>query len=260
MRSHFHRQNVPLVVLFAACLAAVMLFFVHEREKRQALRERSVQASAGPRDQQIQHFVLTGFDDRGKKFWDLEGGTARIDPDQTVYLDDNVTLRLRDNTLVKTSKVTWAQNSSLMTTNAPVVVNREATVIHGRGAIGRPNESFIQINRDIRMTLNASAHLTCQGPMKVYYKENKMVFFRKVRVKDSRGVLSANRMDVFMDEHKKVDKVIAIGNVVIERGTDTTHSQRAIYSLLTGAVRLEGSPEITLHKGGAGFLDSAAGN
>ena len=257
MRSHFHRLNIPVVMLFAACLVAAMLLLVHEKERRQALRVRSQAEIATSRDQEVQHFTLTGFDETGKKFWDLDGSGANVNPDQTVYLDDNVTLKLRDNTIVKTSKVTWSQNVSFMTTDAPVVVTREASVIRGRGAIGRPGESFIQINRDIRMTVNASTHLTCQGPMKIFYKENKMVFYRKVRVRDARGVLSANRMDVFLDEHKKIDKIIAVGNVVIERGTDTTHSQRAVYSLLTGAVRLEGSPEITLHKGGAGFLDSA---
>ena len=68
-------------------------------------------------------------------------------------------------------------------------------------------------------------------------------------------------MDVLFDStKKKVQEIIAIGNVVIERGTDTTHSQRAIYSMDTGSVRLEGNPEITLHKGEGNILDGALRN
>ena len=99
------------------------------------------------------------------------------------------------------------------------------------------------------MVIHPATHLTCQGPMKIFYKENKMTFYRHVRVEDERGVLKANRMDVLFDPvEKKIDQIIAVGNVTIERGTDITHSQRAIYSLVTGSVRLEGNPEITLHK------------
>jgi lipopolysaccharide export system protein LptA len=88
-----------------------------------------------------------------------------------------------------------------------------------------------------------------------------MIFYRKVKVVDERGILKANRMDVLFDpEEKKVSQIIAIGNVTIERGTDTTHSQRAIYSLATGSVRLEGNPEITLHKDSAKLLDAPIRN
>jgi len=64
----------------------------------------------------------------------------------------------------------------------------------------------------------------------------------------------------FDPDTRKIREIIAIGNVVIERGSDTTHSNRAIYSLETGSVRLEGNPEITLHKTGGSLLDGALRN
>ena len=88
-----------------------------------------------------------------------------------------------------------------------------------------------------------------------------MVFYRHVKAVDDRGVLKANRMDVLFDsEQKKVSQIIATGNVTIERGTDTTHSQRAIYTLATGSIRLEGNPEITMHKESAKILDAPLRN
>ncbi|MBI4432793.1 MAG: LPS export ABC transporter periplasmic protein LptC [Candidatus Omnitrophica bacterium] len=259
MRSPFHGHQVPVIALCTVISAAIVFFVQGMNEKRQTAKAHAREAVVkSSRDQQLQQFKLTGFDERGQKFWDLEGKAAKIDPSQTIYLDENVKFKLRDGMVVHTSRVQWSQAAGVFRTDAPVTVNRAETVIRGKGAVGRPSESFLQLNRDIQMTINASTHLTCEGPMKVFYKENKMVFFRKVRVKDSRGVLTANRMDVFFGgEDKKVDKIIAIGNVVIERGSDTTRSQRAVYSLLTGSVRLEGNPEITLHKGGSSLLDAA---
>lgn len=207
-------------------------------------------------DQKLQKFSLTGYDEKGKTFWNLEGDAAKIDPSQTVFLDQNVTLKLRDNTIVKTDHVQWTQDGGLLKTNALVFVDHQTTKIKGVGAVGRPGESFIQLNRNIEMIVNKTTRLVCDGPMKVFYKDNKFIFYRNVKVTDERGTLRANRMDVYFDPNeKKVTQIIAIGNVVIERGTDTTHSNRCIYTLATGSIRLEGNPEITLHKESTALLD-----
>ena len=135
-------------------------------------------------------------------------------------------------------------------------MTHENTVIKGRGAVGRLSDNFIQLNHDIEMLINKSTLLTCKGPLKIFFKENRMVFYRKVKIVDNRGVLTANRMDVFFDpDQKKVSKIIALGDVTIERGTDTTHSRRAIYTLANGSLRLEGNPQVTLHKESQKILD-----
>lgn len=209
-------------------------------------------------DQQLQKFSLVGFDDKGKKFWNLEGDTAKIDPAQRIFLDQNVTLKLKDDTVIRTDHVQWLQGGGVLKTNAPVFVDHQSVKIKGVGAFGKPSESFIQLNRHIEMVINQTTTLTCYGPMKIFYKESKIIFYQNVKVKDQRGVLSANRMDVFFNpSDKKISQIIARGDVVIERGTDTTRSERAIYSVATGSIRLEGNPEVTLHKEGSNILDAA---
>ena len=212
-------------------------------------------------DQKLNKFSLTGFDDKGKSNWNLEGDKAKIDTSRMVFLDDNVTLRLKDNTVIKTDHVQWSQDGGTMRTDAWVTVEHENAHVKGRGAFGRPNEGFIQLDRDIVMTMNDSTTLTCAGPMKIYYNQNIMYFFRNVKVTDQRGTLSAKRMNVSFDpDTREIKEITAIGSVVIERGHDTTHSKRAIYSTDTGSVRLEGNPEITLHKTGGSILDGALRN
>jgi lipopolysaccharide export system protein LptA len=259
IRRNFHLLLLPLT------LAAAFFYFLWSakpeggRPSPEAARSDLI---ASDTDQKLQKFKLTGFDEKGKSAWNLEGDSAKIDPGQTVFLDQNVTLRLKDDTVIKSDHVQWSQDGGTLRTQEIVTVEHESVFVRGRGAYGRPADGYIQLNRDIEMTMNDSTKLVCQGPMKIFYNQNLMHFYRKVKVTDQRGILSANRMDVYFDpDKKKIHQIVAIGNVVIERGQDTTRSQRAIYSLDTGSVRLEGNPEITLHKsGGTGILDGALRN
>ncbi len=265
MRPAFHQSYLPIVILGAGITVVFLTLFIVASDKK-ANETKTPGASrhaliSSSRDQELQKFNLTGYDDTGKTFWNLTGETAKIDPGQTVFLDQNVVLTLQGDTVVKTDHVQWSQEGGLLTTSARVFVDHKNAKIRGIGALGRPSESFIQLNRKIDMIINQTIHLTCDGPMKIFYKENKMTFYRHVRVEDERGVLKANRMEVMLDPvERKINQIIAVGNVTIERGTDITHSQRAIYSLTTGSVRLEGNPEITLHKDSSNLIDAPLRN
>ena len=261
--SFFRHRNFPLLLL-PLTLAGSLVYFLwttkppKDSGKVAPARAELVQSS---QDQKLQKFKLTGFDEKGKSNWNLEGDKAKIDPTRMVFLDENVTLRLKDNTIIRSDHVQWSQDGGTLRTHDWVTVEHENATVKGRGAYGRPNDGFIQLDRDITMTMNNASKLTCTGPMKIYYNRNIMYFFRKVKVVDERGTLSANRMNVSFDpDTRKIREIVAVGNVIIERGNDTTHSKRAIYSLDTGSVRLEGNPEITLHKTGGSLLDGALRN
>ncbi len=253
MNSAVFRRNFPFY-LFAALLLGAFAFFFTQGKIQNSVpkRARAPEAAATSHEQRLKKFNLTGFDDKGEKFWNLQGESAKIDGGQTVFLDENVTLRLRDNTLIKTDHVQWSQDGGTMRTNSKVFVDHATAKVTGYGAVGRPNDGFIQLNRNIEMLTDNGAKLTCDGPMKIYYNQNKMVLYRNVKVTDHRGILTARRMDVLFDsKEQKAKKIIAEGDVVIQRGTDTTHSRRAIYTVANGSIRLEGDPEITMHKEGA---------
>lgn len=260
MRNIIFYKQIYRYVLLSLLLCGISLgvFRLISGSKKKSVQKVSIERQEiinSSQDQGLQKFSLTGFDEGGKSFWNLEGDKAKINLDQTVTLQENVTLKLKDDTIVKTDYVEWSQNNSVLKTNAPVFVDHKDAKIKGRGAIGRPNESFIQLNRQIDMMISGKTHVTCRGPMKVYYKEDRIILYRDVKVEDARGVLKARRMDVFFDStQNKVDHIIAIGDVVIERDSDTTRSDKAVYNMATGSVRLEGSPEVTLHRQkGKGF-------
>ncbi len=256
MNSAIFRRNFPFYLFILILVGAFIFFFVQAQGQKNVRRKAISSIPSDSRDQKLQQFNLTGFDDKGEKFWNLQGQSAKIDPGQTVYLDENVTLRLRDNTVIRTDHVQWSQDGGTMRTNSHVFVDHEALKVTGVGAVGRPADSFIQLNKNIVMTSKEGSVLTCDGPMKIFYDQDKMIFFRKVRAVDQRATLTARRMDVsFEPTEKKVKQIIAMGDVTIQRGTDTTHSQRAIYTVATGSIRLEGNPDITVHEGGAALKE-----
>jgi lipopolysaccharide export system protein LptA len=265
-KTGLHRQNLPLTLAIVGIVSIFASFFLVSRHNRaqahlaqQAVSRAEILKSS--RDQELQKFSLTGFDENGKKSWKLQGESAKIDPGQVVYLDENVTLRLQESTTIRTNRVQWSQDGGVLTTDSRVFVDHQTAKIEGTGAYGKLSDSFIQLNRDIDMVMNGQTHLTCKGPLKIFYKQNKMIFYRRVKIVDEKGQLTSNRMDVIFDpEEKKITQIVAIGNVVISRGTDTTRSQRAIYTVATGAVRLEGNPEVTLHKESSKLLDATFRN
>lgn len=256
MKSAFTKQNFPILLFAGILLVVFFVVFVNEQNKKDREAERNRQALAETsNDQNLQKFNLTGYDDKGKQFWNLEGDAAKIEPGQTVFLDKNVTLKLKDDTIVRTDHMQWDQSSGILNTKAQVFVDHQSTNVKGMGAYGRLNDGFIQLNRQIEMIINVTTRLTCDGPMKVYYNENKMIFYRNVMVSDAKGTLFAKRMDVFFnEEQKKIEKIVAMGDVVMLRGKDKTRSHKAIYTVATGAIRLEGSPEVTIHKEGTELI------
>ena len=268
MSASARRFSMPLILLTLLLGVGLILIVRSYGSKPKAAPEDKIVQEARERivrsgtDQELQKFSLSGFDEKGKRFWKLEGDAAKIDQGQTVYLKNNVTLHLRDDTVVRTDRLEWSQGGGELRTDAPVFVDHQNTKIKGMGAYGLPNQSFIQINKTIEMVINSVTTITCDGPMKIFYHDNKAIFYRNVKVVDGRGVLTAKRMDVYFDnQDKKVTQIIALGDVVIERGTDRTRSQRAIYTPSTGSLRLEGNPEVTLSKGSSpGLIDAPLRN
>ena len=268
-------KNRLFQICVAVMLAVLLLHAWQRQQKKTALKKQASLAAkshirpggdqasggAGGKLQKLQKFKLTGFDDKGKTFWNLEGDAAKIDPQQTIFMDKNVSFRLQNNTIVRTDHVQWIQSEGILLTKAGVTVDHQNAKVSGTGAYGRPNDSFIQLNQNIEMKIEPATTVTCRGPLKIYYGENKMMFYRSVRVNDEHGILLADRMEVTFDEqNKKVKEILAVGKVVIERGSDTTRSERAIYTPSNGSIRLEGSPEVSLHQKGAGFLDGTFTN
>ena len=87
--------------------------------------------------------------------------------------------------------------------------------------------------------------ITCDGALDIDYDKNIAYFNDNVVTVDDRGKLSADHMQVFYDKgQKRVAKIIATGNVVIENPDgNKTYSDNVIYLAQEGRVILGGDAE-----------------
>jgi len=238
--------------VFLAFAALAMFFSARDRERRPALS-----GEAGSTDQVIERFTLEGFDGSGERFWELEGDVAHVWPNTDVFIEKNVKLRIRNTTAIRSDKVLWRNSDSKFMTRMPVEIDHEAHRITGVGAVGRATEEFLQINRDIRMELDGPVLVTCDGPLQIFRAEKRAVFRRGVRIRDTKGTVTADRMDVFFDaETGKATRIVARGSVVITRGRNVSHSDEAVYDTVTQSVKLVGAPRISAHQDDMAELES----
>lgn len=210
-----------------------------------------VRGTPGPEDSQqiVEKFHLEGFSRDGQGMWDLRGEVASVTPDLNVFIQKNVRLTLRKKTIVKADKVLWRNADAKFVTNRPVNVVHEGHRITGVGAVGMPHDEFLQLNRDIRMELQGPILVECAGPFKIYRGQNRAIFLRNVKIRDSKGTLECQRLDAHFDKDAgKIRQLIAYKDVVIRRGSNVSHSDKAIYDTVTQSIRLVGSPKIQMQK------------
>lgn len=227
--------------------------------------------------QQIVAFSLSGYNPDGSKRWDLKGEAAEILGEivrlsQVVAVaygnEVNVTLTGDEGTLDKTSndmtlehhvvatttdgarlttdRLQWHAASQQVTTDAPVLVQRQNLEIEGTAAIAEPEFKRVAVQEAVTVRVRPSTLITCAGPLEVDYANHIAVFHENVIVTDERGQIFADRMDVWFEpKTNAILKVVATGHVVIVRGENRTYSEQAEYYaeqnkvILTGAPRLE---------------------
>jgi len=230
--------------------------------------------------QKIMSFSLEGYRDDGEKKWELNGLCADILSNiikldyvtakaygeeatmtltaksgiydkvtQDVHLEENIVGESSDGTRLFTDVLDWNQKTESVTTDALVRIEKENLVSIGKGASGNPDLKEVKLKKDITVELREEPPtvITCDGPLLVNYERNISTLKNNVKIADERGEIVADEMKVLFDpDTKKITRVVAIGNVRIQREGNVTHSERAIYTVRDGRVRLIGKPKIVV--------------
>jgi LPS export ABC transporter protein LptC len=229
--------------------------------------------------QNISRFNLAGYQKDGKKKWEIEGDSANIISDvvelngivartydeQTdvtitadngavnkssneIKLKDNVIIITSDGSRVVTDHLDWKAKEEKVVTDAVVFVENENMKATGKGAVAEPALKKVRLNQQVVMKLIPATTITCDGSVDVDYANNIAIFNKNVKVIDEKGRVDADRMIAYFNqETRKLDKVIARGNVKITRNGDTTYSEEAVYLASEKRVILKGRPKIMVH-------------
>jgi len=252
-------------------------------------------------DEMLSSFSVSGYTKGGKKQWDLAGKSADIMAeeikltdvtskiygkktqmkivadegslnriDNNVHLEKNVKATTDDGATLTTDSLDWDAQKELLTSDAPVEIERGMMKARGRGLIAQPVSNLVQLKKDVTVELSLeeasdSAQkqgptiITCDGSLEVEYENNLAIFQDNVKVEDVRGEIFADKMNVHFSAQEQddkqlagmegmgIEKVVATGNVEIHRGANITYSQKAVYDTDTGKLTLTGRPKLVIY-------------
>ncbi|KPK38178.1 MAG: hypothetical protein AMJ78_10385 [Omnitrophica WOR_2 bacterium SM23_29] len=231
-------------------------------------------------EQKIMSFSLTGYEEGGKKKWEVEGKSADIIADlvnlteveakaygeeadvtlvadrgtfnrtsNDVHLESNVVATSTEGTTLKTDVLNWKNDEERVYTDKFVKVTRENMETTSTGAEALPNLKEVEFKKDVKVvTGKPQTVITCDGPMEVNYGKDFAVFNNKVKVEDERGQLFCDKATAYYDpKTRQITKVVAQGNVKIVRGGNWTFSDEAVYLAKEEKVILTGSPKVMIY-------------
>ncbi len=230
------------------------------------------------KEQKILSFDMTGFTKDGERKWAIKGESADIvadkvklnniqadtyDVDRTVTLEaesgtydkENGSVKLEDNVVVTTSdgiKLTadwfeWDSKTNKVRSDSKVEVRKDNLYACGNGASASASSKEVQLNKDV-LVKQDDITVTSKGPLYIDYSNNKASFSDKVKVTDPRGELTSDRLDIFFNtDSKKIERIIAEGNVELKRGPNIAKGQKITYTPEDGKAMLTGNPEIYIY-------------
>jgi LPS export ABC transporter protein LptC len=191
-------------------------------------------ATESESDQKILTFNLAGFDEAGRKKWEIEGRSASFFGDlikldgvvtkaygkedsltltadegtydkanNRVHLEKNVVAISESGAKLTTNSLDWDANLETVTTEDYVKVEKDNLESAGTGAVGQPNLKTVQLNEDVTVNIypkqgtQQPTVITCKGPLVVDYQNNIATFNEEVKVKDKEGEIYSDKMDVY---------------------------------------------------------------
>jgi LPS export ABC transporter protein LptC len=215
----------------------------------------------------LSNIEMDTYDDPKINLTALLGSYDRNTKEISLYRD--VVVLTSDGARLTTEYLNWDGRTDTITTDEPVRMVRSDVVADGIGALAMPQMKKVMLDKDIRVKLTTEriddidstfgksgpgsgraggtdkVTITCNGPLMIDYEENTAVFEDDVLVDDRRGKIYSDRMDAFLDPvTKNIKKVVAVGNVKVVRGEDTTYSDKAIYTTEDRKIVLVGRPKI----------------
>lgn len=176
-----------------------------------------------------------------------------------VHIEENVVATTQDGTRMTTEELDIFPEKHVLENDVQTVVRKNNINVDGIGARGDTNMKRVQFKKNVTVVVQPDKSssedptvITCDGPLEIDYNNNIAYFKKNVVAKDRRGTLYADTMDVYYSkETKKVSKIAATGNVMIENPDgNKTYSDNVVYLADEGRVILGGDTE-ALYAGGS---------
>jgi LPS export ABC transporter protein LptC len=239
----------------------------------------------------VYSFSFSKYDTAGKKELEIEGDTGNIlartvsldnviakayadetpvtiTADQGVFDKSTNTAHLQRNVVATTQEGGRLLSDSLnihpaeksLDTKDKAFVRKDNIDVQGLGAAADSHLKKVKFHKNVTVVIQTQDSespiptvITCDGPLDIDYDHHIARFYKDVVATDHRGKLSSDRMDVYYNEYsKKVEKIVAMGNVVITTPEgNATYGDEVTYFAQEGRILIGGSTE-TIYFPGTG--------
>ena len=169
-----------------------------------------------------------------------------------VLLRDHVKIENKEGMKLTTDVLDWQRNSDLVTTDAPVQIDRGDMQIKAKGMRGNTDLKTVNFKKDVKTKLsNATPQMkgvvtiTCDGPLEVEYNGGQAVFYNNVVMTHEEGVIYSDKATAYFDsEQKTITRILCEGHVKIVKDQNVSYAQKATYLRAQAKVVLEGRPRL----------------
>ncbi len=204
-----------------------------------------------------------------------------------IHLEKNVIITTTGGAKLTTDSLDWDRKNQLVSTKDAVNITRDNMVTTAKGATGQPNLNKVKLEKDVKVDIVPAAKensggvrenkiiITCDGPLEIDYAKNIATFNNKVKVDTQDSFIYSDIMDVYFAPSDKeavspskdatdtlmgakIQKIVARGNVKIERGQNVSYSEEAVYTALDKRIVLTGRPKLVIYS--AEDLNASFGN
>ena len=188
-----------------------------------------------------------------------------------VHLEDNVVITTSSGAKLTTNSLDWDRKQQIVSTLDKVNLQRSDMNLTGEGAKGQTALKQVALEKNVRLDIEPldkqkgkkqKIVIVCDGPLEVDYEKNIAIFNNNVKVETPDLTMYSDKMQVYFtpkkEETKKeqesavmsssINKIIALGNVRILRGENTSFSQEAVYTAIDKRIILTGRPQIEIYQ------------
>ncbi|HCM43218.1 MAG TPA: LPS export ABC transporter periplasmic protein LptC [Candidatus Omnitrophota bacterium] len=279
-----------MILIAVLCLAAYVLWIQFQILSQKGVFKIQKKEARTQETQKVYFFSFTKYKPTGGKEIEIEGDSANILAEtvdllnvvakayaeetpvtitadrgkyekktNVMHIEQNVVATTQDGTRMTTESLDIYPDKHILENDVQTIVRKNNINVDGIGARGDTNLKRVKFKKNVTVVVQPDKGsnedptvITCDGPLEIDYNQNIAYFKENVIAKDHRGTLYADLMDVYYSkESKKVSKIVARGNVMIENPDgNRTYSDSVIYLADEGRVILGGDTE-ALYAGGS---------
>jgi len=268
-------KRIKLTVIYLAILA---VFFSgcgkkeaakpKEESKRGADQNKGSTTTEDSVQHEVLSFNLEGLTDKGDKKWEVTGQSAESVSETEMKLKNIVAKAYGEEaeaTITAEQGVyDKSKNNVRLEKNVNAVIDSSDNGTGGdyldfSAGLGSADGKPVAAKTDSPEKKKTRTIITCDGEVQFDYEKNQAYFDKNVKVTSDEFKIDADRITVNMDDAtKRVNEIIATGNVKITRGENITYSDKATYLYSEKKIVLTGQPKIVIYQDGgleANFLE-----